>query len=470
MAKMASCKTLPHKELARYYRDWIPSGRIACSTHPTSLSRGRTKIIYGFCLGSWLGFQPRPTLALSIIAMRLVRLGWFLRNAMRQGLSLCLLETDTFLASTNGGSRTIMVERNAEDRNLDVLRAMAVLLVLFTHIAVFSGAPKATLGALNRLGNAGVIIFFVHTSLVLMRSLERSAARGLSGWMRVRDFYTRRAFRIYPLAVITVLAVVVLHLPRMPRDDAFHPPTAVELVSNLVLLQNLFGTRALLGPLWSLPHEIEMYVVLPFLFVLVRAARWRVLTAISIGAVAVAIGWTLGQQYVPGLWRLSVSRFVPCFVAGVVAFRACQLTKPRLAAWVWPLIVLGLVLGTSLAWPQGGGTYLRTWVLAFLVGGFIPNVRELATSGFTRTAHAIAKYSYGIYLSHIPALTIAIFFMRGYPIWLRIIVAAVGIVGLPLLLYHTVEQPLINLGARVAARLSRRGAVTATLASTAPVP
>src|SRR5467141_1625933 len=91
-----------------------------------------------------------------------------------------------------------------QDRNLDVLRAIAVLLVLLDHVAFFSGAPESVKGPFFVLGHAGVVIFFVHTSLVLMRSLERTQARGLKGWLRARDFYMRRAFRIYPLAITTV--------------------------------------------------------------------------------------------------------------------------------------------------------------------------------------------------------------------------------------------------------------------------
>src|SRR4030088_949687 len=94
-----------------------------------------------------------------------------------------------------------------QDRNLDVLRAIAVLLVLFDHVGVFLNRSRGALESFWFIGNTGVIIFFVHTSLVLMRSLERTRARGLRGWVRAGDFYIRRAFRIYPLAITTVLAV-----------------------------------------------------------------------------------------------------------------------------------------------------------------------------------------------------------------------------------------------------------------------
>ena len=54
-----------------------------------------------------------------------------------------------------------------------------------------------------------MLLFFVHTSLVLMYSMQRSPLRGGALF---RDFYIRRFFRIYPLSILTVLAAVALHL------------------------------------------------------------------------------------------------------------------------------------------------------------------------------------------------------------------------------------------------------------------
>jgi peptidoglycan/LPS O-acetylase OafA/YrhL len=61
-------------------------------------------------------------------------------------------------------------------------------------------------------------------------------------------------------------------------------------------------------------------------------------------------------------------------------------------------------------------------------------------------------------------------FMRNEILWLRIVTGLVGIVALPVLLYHLIEEPMIELGTRVAARLSHRHVRAATLASTAPAP
>jgi len=60
-------------------------------------------------------------------------------------------------------------------RNLDLLRSFAVLLVVGFHLAKFFNWQVAKLRVTD-FGVLGVMLFFVHTTLVLMFSLERQSA------------------------------------------------------------------------------------------------------------------------------------------------------------------------------------------------------------------------------------------------------------------------------------------------------
>ena len=92
--------------------------------------------------------------------------------------------------------------------NLDLLRAVAVTLVLAQHL--LNRFYFAKLGFDGpAIGTFGVLIFFVHTCLVLMYSMERSS---LDGFPLALNFYIRRMFRIYPLSMLAVLTAVALHL------------------------------------------------------------------------------------------------------------------------------------------------------------------------------------------------------------------------------------------------------------------
>ena len=82
--------------------------------------------------------------------------------------------------------------------NLDALRACAVGFVVLSHIPYFVGWEDPGWYRIKALGHLGVAMFFVHTTLVLMMSLERSGhAAG--------PFLIRRFFRIFPLSMAVVL-------------------------------------------------------------------------------------------------------------------------------------------------------------------------------------------------------------------------------------------------------------------------
>lgn len=149
--------------------------------------------------------------------------------------------------------------------NLDLLRAVAVLTVVVSHVIAVC-APGVTL---HRYGAFGVALFFVHTALVLMWSLARRPS--------TVDFYMRRAARIYPLAMLATVLVVATHAPvSVGRGTGYFVYThlsSVQIAEHFLLVQNLFSGNQLLYVMWSLPLEVQMYTVLPVLFFFVQRNR-----------------------------------------------------------------------------------------------------------------------------------------------------------------------------------------------------
>jgi peptidoglycan/LPS O-acetylase OafA/YrhL len=362
--------------------------------------------------------------------------------------------------------RTVLPERN-----LDVLRATAVMLVVVTHVI---GLWLDDFGPLTRwqAGRLAVLMFFVHTSLVLMASLERLEAAGGSLARLCLAFYVRRAFRIYPLAIACILGYVIFRVPGDVPEvgdpvPQFVAPTPRELLPNLALAQDLAGVRFLIGVLWTLPVEVQMYVVLPICYF---AAKRGVRYVIALFAAAV-IGWSLvGVFHVRGTWRLSVLNFGPCFVAGVMAYALLRKRPvPRLPGWTWPLVIAACV-PALLVTRADDNTPERGWLFSVALGACIPLVRELNPSWLTRVASIIAKYSYGIYLTHAVAIWVAFFALSAAPLAARWLTFAALAAGLPFIAYHTVEAPLIALGIRVSERFRDRGSVPTTAAAAAPPP
>jgi peptidoglycan/LPS O-acetylase OafA/YrhL len=337
------------------------------------------------------------------------------------------------------------VPRTRISPNLDLLRAIAVLCVLVSHL--FSALGYRNLGSLGRFG---VVLFFIHTSLVLMASLDRMSTVG-SGWKLAAAFWVRRIFRIYPLSVFFVLLVVLFHIPADPA--LIYSWIGVKaFVSNLALTQNLTYSDNILAPLWSLPLEVQMYGFLPFAYFIVRKGRYRSL-ALWVLAVPLAI-------FIPEVTaRLSVFLYAPCFLSGVVAFDLLREKRVRrLPAWLWPL---GIVLAILLFGPADnislGHKLYRAWALSLGLAVLYVNTDEIANRRSQPALHWIAEHSYGIYLSHIVLIWVALH--KLHTAWASTLFLVVTLPVVPELLYRVIEHPLTLAGAHLSRRVLREDAI-----------
>jgi peptidoglycan/LPS O-acetylase OafA/YrhL len=319
--------------------------------------------------------------------------------------------------------------------NLDLLRSIAVLLVLFDHLCRHYNHDHIGRFVVANAGIFGVLLFFVHTSLVLMYSMQRV---GLTGRPLIRNFYIRRFFRIYPLSVLTVLAAVALHLHANGRGIAFGPrPGPLEFVANLLLIQNLTFSSSIVGPLWTLPLEVQMYIFLPFLFLWRKRSFWSLLL------LWLVCGF-LGHypQVVPSLAWFSLLLYIPNFLPGIMAF---TLPSWRLIpAYLWPLFLLSLAAAYVWFPSRRSGA-----LLCLLLGVAIPMFKELSWAPLRFLSSKIATYSYGIYLGHSFCIWLALTLFQSWMLFL------VMIVLLPVALYHLIERPAIQFGIRVANRVGK---------------
>src|SRR5690348_7973657 len=113
----------------------------------------------------------------------------------------------------------------ARNPGIDVLRGIAIVLVVLSHLGLNFRMPLARtpLGALlpdpvievlTQSGHGAVFIFFVSSGFLITthslrrwQSLERISLRG---------FYARRFARIVPLLTVLLVVLAMLHLLRVP--------------------------------------------------------------------------------------------------------------------------------------------------------------------------------------------------------------------------------------------------------------
>jgi peptidoglycan/LPS O-acetylase OafA/YrhL len=285
-------------------------------------------------------------------------------------------------------------------------------------------------------------MFFVHTSLVLMRSMERTNAPASK---LIIGFYIRRAFRIYPLSIACVLTAYLFSFSLDANSGYWREWRTDEFVANVALVQNLLYLDDMWGALWTLPLEVQMYVVLPFLFLAFRSRSAKGLIVIWLALIPMA----MLQSVVSA--RFNVVAYAPCFVAGVIAWRLAETYSRRLPGYLFPF-VLAIV---SLIWisaTREHGLYYR-WAFCLVLGLSVPWFVDLRSRWIVTPAKWIAKYSYGIYLSHIIVLVISFAMIPNIgaaPRWLIFLVLAIA---MPILMYHCIEHPMIRLGQALAKRV-----------------
>jgi len=356
----------------------------------------------------------------------------------------------------------------AELANLDFLRAVAVCLVFLNHLGPPLGIPGVA-----ALGHLGVLLFFVHTALVLMMSMERLR---LDGWRLYRTFMIRRIFRIYPLSILALFLLAVVPLVTQAWGFQFGWPGWEVFVSNVALVQNMTGSASTLGVLWSLPFEVQMYALLPLLFLWlqqaggVRAARWGWLAA---AGVALAEYWIRGA---PNIETGLLTRYFPCFLGGLLAWQSLKVSRSRWPGWLWPVCVVSLVAGYRVLWllrDFGPGvlvgrvrpstTQVVMWwpgwaevlvegAFCALVGLAIPWFREIRWGWLKTASKLVAHYSYGIYLSHSVAIWLCFAYWPTRWAGLNLLGSVVLTGTVSVATYHLLEQPGIELGKRVAER------------------
>ncbi|HYJ27842.1 MAG TPA: acyltransferase [Nocardioides sp.] len=321
--------------------------------------------------------------------------------------------------------------RAAEIASLTGLRGLAALLVVLIHT---SGVTEFDwLG----LPTYGPVSLFVISGFLLFRPWARWSL-DLAGRPDLGQFVLRRATRIFP-AYWVVLVVVSLVIPAARPVGAEGWWRAV----TLTWIYEVEPMRDALLHTWSLATEVSWYVALPFLGAttgwLARRRQgatslWICVVLLSL-SVPVSIGWRLftanadirGQLIYP-YW---LPAFLYCFAAGALvallaeAQRAGIVHLRRLGTFCadrWAPVVLAVALVALVTSPLGGPTgfvpvtfaedQVRTsgsaaiacLLLCVVVFGptHVPTNRFLSL----RWMVAAGRWSYGIYLWHVPVLVV----------------------------------------------------------------
>jgi peptidoglycan/LPS O-acetylase OafA/YrhL len=287
---------------------------------------------------------------------------------------------------------------NSRNRSLDVLRGVAILLVLGRHASYIEHSRY--LNFWFRIGWSGVDLFFVLSGFLISGLLFSEFK--LSRAIKLKRFWIRRAFKIYPpfyMLIAFVTALSIFRIGRVPHA----------LLADVLFVNNYFPH--ILDHGWSLAVEEHFYLMLPvFLAGLVFAFptstdpfRAVPLTSLALSVLCLAmrmktavsgVGWE--QLSYPTHLRID-SLFLGVALGYYAHFRSLKVHRPWLCLLVGTLLLLpGFALGTTLftatvgllMMPLGYGCIL-VWAL------------HHEPSRSLRPLVWLGRYSYSIYLWHV---------------------------------------------------------------------
>jgi peptidoglycan/LPS O-acetylase OafA/YrhL len=293
--------------------------------------------------------------------------------------------------------------------SLDGLRALSILGVIWLHTWIGTpGFEWLRRAPVIRNGGFGVQVFFTISGFLITTLLLRE--REKHGDISLKDFYIRRALRIWPLyyAVLGLYIVLVLLTQRRTEDGRlfFHClPSYLTYTYTWFNPMRWAGKEPIFNFAWSLSTEEQFYFVWPIAIKVLRrrGAAIAMASLIVIRAIAQFGGFDgiLPPESLPGRILMSVS--VPICAGALLACAldergSFQILHRLLGAKATAPIAL-LLLAASVTWYETDGVVLSWVLLPIFVGACVAREDNgLAALLKWRPMAFIGTISYGMYL------------------------------------------------------------------------
>lgn len=303
---------------------------------------------------------------------------------------------------------------------LDLLRALAVLLVLGRHLPLpLADCPKylrPVLTLWQRGGWIGVDLFFVLSGFLIAGLLFVEHQQ--KGRIDLRTFYVRRGLKIYP-AFFVCLACTFLVYPLLGLSF----PSTTKILSEVFFVQCY--VPATMWHTWSLAVEEHFYVALPLVLVWLSRGgagerdpfRGLQIGYLSMAAILLALRVFAASQkrtFDPYCHLFPTHLRIDSLLLGVVLAHAYHFHLDWLRSvacpWRWHLLAAGVILlAPAFLWPLESTPFLYTFGLTLFALGSAALLLgllfvDLPDTNSVRGLSHVGRNSYSIYLWHIPVL------------------------------------------------------------------
>jgi len=338
---------------------------------------------------------------------------------------------------------TLGAVSHGRDNNLLLLRMVAASAVVYGH--AFGYTNRTAVEPFHRLfgtgtGDVGVDAFFVVSGFLVAKSFVRKD---------LVTFAWARATRIFPaLWVSTVVLVLVIGLfftPLAASEFWLRHDTLTYIGRNATMLPGIGAqmhlpfafdrlTAEFNESLWTLPHELQMYMLLAFVGVCGLLRPVTSLALMLIGGVAFALG-VLG---LPHFLDVERARFIFLFFSGTTLY----LVRDRV-----PMHGSLALAGILLCLTAGLATTQHA-IHRLVLAGTLPYVVlwfSFVPSGSIRRYNALGDYSYGTYILACPIQVWLTVRIHDCPPLLNLACALLLVLPLAAISWHFLESRVLSL-------------------------
>jgi peptidoglycan/LPS O-acetylase OafA/YrhL len=353
---------------------------------------------------------------------------------------------------------------------LDGLRGIAILAVFFSHFGGGHKSANAVIRTWSHIADAGwmgVDLFFVLSGFLITGILLDTADRE----NKARNFYARRALRIFPLFYGVLFGFLLL-------TPVLHLQWRAGHLLYFFYLSNMIpifapglptpGTSVGLMHLWSLAVEEQFYLLWPFVVWLVkdRTILLRICLAIMASALVLRIVLLISGVDPNIVYSLLFTRADSLICGSALAILVRDRARESLPVrWILPVsgaLVLCLFLIT------GSGSHetvlistLGFTAIAIFCACLVYRAQQgrgwIAALGNQRWLRFFGRYSYGLYIYH--GLLVVFLFPLVYPVqrlvhsvfWGSIVYLLLSLgltLGISIMSYHFFEAPILRLKKR----------------------
>jgi peptidoglycan/LPS O-acetylase OafA/YrhL len=322
--------------------------------------------------------------------------------------------------------------------NFDLLRLLASIEVIFDHYYQHLKLPISHTSLKILYLFPGVPVFFVISGYLISASYERNNS--------IKNYIRNRALRIYPglwgCIILTLIVFTITGVNFLNKQTlAWLPSQLFGFIYTPNFLAN-YGFGSYNGSLWTIPIELQFYIMLPICFLLAPKGKlngWFI--ALFVMFVALTLGYNLSHLG-DKLTKLLRYTFIPhfyLFLAGVIFQRlriySSKFIYGKALYWIVPYVAFSMFFFDRM--DAAYFTVIQYLFLAFTLLSMAYTLPTLADKLLRKN-----DISYGIYIYHGMSITVVVE-LKLVP-YFNLVYLIAGTIVMATLSWLLIEKPFIK--------------------------